>query len=449
VVDQVRLLDMMSLKEIMTPYLDRIKSPFFGTFIIIWVVYNWVLFLKLYNISLDSTVEQQISSVRNAINEQTMCRLFWKPAGWTIVSLISFYFTNALGLMLKQSYNIHIKGISLELVEKGANTYPKEHVESIIKENNVIKEKLKGETDKNKDLHSRYEEEKKKLEEKEKEFGKLKEKENNWESEKQSFNDTIGVYKLNEKELNLKIEEQKQIVKKTEEELKVSKATILEKDATINNKRDIEKRNKEFSLVEVIYGSGKHKVSLLSRLDHYQRTFGSVVLQANWRLLDNKELKGLENELLFIYYDRNERKIRVAEENEFIFLQELSLEVIDISDISKFLKQSFSLKDVEINFYPELTESGCLGSIKIKKSIELKVWLEDGLWRLTLEPDKKSGQLNFLMISQLKQGNPNITGNQEEGFELLVVESTKPLQEFIEKLKVTIQKIELAIPPFI
>jgi hypothetical protein len=129
---------MSDLKEILSPYIDRIKSPFFGTFIVIWTFYNWEFFLKLYNIPFYSNYEYQIEFVQKAINGQNACRLFWKPMGWTIVSLITFYFTNGIGLAIKEFYSMRMKSAILDLVGKGAKTVPIDEHERIKKEGKLL-----------------------------------------------------------------------------------------------------------------------------------------------------------------------------------------------------------------------------------------------------------------------------------------------------------------------
>lgn len=132
---------MTDFKEFFSPYMDRIKSPFFGTFVIVWILCNWRFFIKLYNLPINEEYDGQITFIQSAINEQGTCKLLVLPMFYTLVSLVGFYITNAAGLFVKELYNMHLKPRTLYLTGKSAKIVSRDEYDRIKKEHKLLDER--------------------------------------------------------------------------------------------------------------------------------------------------------------------------------------------------------------------------------------------------------------------------------------------------------------------
>jgi hypothetical protein len=82
------------LSEILVSFSDHIKktrNPFFGTFIIVWVVRNWQFIITVFNLDLYSTLDAKIEVLKTYFADTTILSGFFNTAWISIVAIIVSY----------------------------------------------------------------------------------------------------------------------------------------------------------------------------------------------------------------------------------------------------------------------------------------------------------------------------------------------------------------------
>lgn len=84
----------MSVHEILLGFKDNIqksRNPFFGTFIVVWVIRNWQFILTLFNLDLYPTMERKVEALKDYFADATLVGSFFWNAFITLGVLIASY----------------------------------------------------------------------------------------------------------------------------------------------------------------------------------------------------------------------------------------------------------------------------------------------------------------------------------------------------------------------
>lgn len=89
----------MPVNEVFLSFKDNIRktrNPFFGTFIIVWLLSNWELILTLFNLHLYETMDEKVAALRNYFGYESLAWGFFLNAVITlIVMMVVFAFLHA------------------------------------------------------------------------------------------------------------------------------------------------------------------------------------------------------------------------------------------------------------------------------------------------------------------------------------------------------------------
>lgn len=84
----------MSVHEILLGFKDNIqksRNPFFGTFVIVWLIRNWQFILTLFNLQLYPTMEAKVEALKDYFSDGTLIFSFFLNAFITLGVLIVTY----------------------------------------------------------------------------------------------------------------------------------------------------------------------------------------------------------------------------------------------------------------------------------------------------------------------------------------------------------------------
>lgn len=84
----------MAVNEILLSFSDNLKkarNPFFGTFIVVWIIRNWKLLVTLFNLDLYPTVDEKIEVLQSYFVDGTIVESFLLTSLISLVVLIVTY----------------------------------------------------------------------------------------------------------------------------------------------------------------------------------------------------------------------------------------------------------------------------------------------------------------------------------------------------------------------
>lgn len=84
----------MAVNEILFSFKDNLRktrNPFFGTFVIVWLIRNWQFILTLFNLQLYTTMEAKVEALKDYFSDGTLIGSFFLNAFITLVVLIVTY----------------------------------------------------------------------------------------------------------------------------------------------------------------------------------------------------------------------------------------------------------------------------------------------------------------------------------------------------------------------
>lgn len=80
-------------------------SPFGGTYLFIWCMYNWQLIYMTFNFDSNFSLHTRFDHIDEYFCENGKGWAFVIPLGWTFVSLFSFYISSSIALAISQFYH--------------------------------------------------------------------------------------------------------------------------------------------------------------------------------------------------------------------------------------------------------------------------------------------------------------------------------------------------------
>lgn len=89
-----------NLKEVASNIFERIKNPFGGTLIGIWLIINWKLAFIIFNFDASQNLHERILIIQNYLFAAGRKDLIWLPLFFTFVALISYLFFQHVSLTI-------------------------------------------------------------------------------------------------------------------------------------------------------------------------------------------------------------------------------------------------------------------------------------------------------------------------------------------------------------
>lgn len=117
----------MPVNEVFLSFKDNIRktrNPFFGTFIIVWLLSNWELILTLFNLHLYDKMDEKVAALRNYFGYKSLAWGFFLNAAITlIVMMVIFAFLHVakyITLISERKVGpwVHKKGDESSIVSK-------------------------------------------------------------------------------------------------------------------------------------------------------------------------------------------------------------------------------------------------------------------------------------------------------------------------------------------
>lgn len=93
------------LKEFKETFSERVRSPFIGSLIITWSLLHWKIYALFLFEQSDITVSERISNIEDYLKTKDNCDLIVCPILITLGVLILYNILNAIGLIVKLSYD--------------------------------------------------------------------------------------------------------------------------------------------------------------------------------------------------------------------------------------------------------------------------------------------------------------------------------------------------------
>jgi hypothetical protein len=128
------------IKDTFDDFFNKIRSPFFGTFIVIWFFWNYDIFVAIYDLDLYPTTDGKIARIKHYIHNN-----YWHltavPFALSLVSLIVYYTGLAGGLIVKEFYTLKLKPGILHWLKPYAKTTSNDVVNRLDKTITTLRER--------------------------------------------------------------------------------------------------------------------------------------------------------------------------------------------------------------------------------------------------------------------------------------------------------------------
>lgn len=106
-------------ERLQNPFSVRNATPFAGTFLITFVLYNWKLFYTLFNFDPEDTRADKIDIIQSYISGMNFWERVGCPLFWAFFSIIFYYLFNNLSLGITVFFNRWVRGYILHFTDRG------------------------------------------------------------------------------------------------------------------------------------------------------------------------------------------------------------------------------------------------------------------------------------------------------------------------------------------
>ncbi|MEY4877000.1 MAG: hypothetical protein RL708_2149 [Bacteroidota bacterium] len=152
-----------NFKDAFNGIIEKVKNPFGGTFIAVWIIHNWDFVYSLFNFDKDCERVDKLYIIENYIYTRGYCDLFWTPILWTFIGILFYLLFSYLSLAIFTAAERLIKSRILsidskKIVSKERHNDLKEALENANKKIAEIEKSLNDKRNENDDLSKVIEE---------------------------------------------------------------------------------------------------------------------------------------------------------------------------------------------------------------------------------------------------------------------------------------------------
>ena len=137
-----------AFKSLGNTFVNRIRNPFGGTFLLIWVAYHWRLIFSLFNFDSRHTLSDKIKIIESYYDTSKSWDLVWFPVLLTFLSIILYLIFQHISLAIFTFFDRWVKPIVLKTVDKN-QIIAKSDFEKVELEASEYQKKLKEIKDEN------------------------------------------------------------------------------------------------------------------------------------------------------------------------------------------------------------------------------------------------------------------------------------------------------------
>lgn len=109
-----------NLKSAFDNIIDRFKSPFAGTFIVVWCLHHWILVFSLFNFDSNCTLPDKIAIISTYITTHSSCELLWLPILYTFAAIVVFYIFHLLALAISTAFTSLARPFIIQKIDNGS-----------------------------------------------------------------------------------------------------------------------------------------------------------------------------------------------------------------------------------------------------------------------------------------------------------------------------------------
>jgi hypothetical protein len=107
------------LKDIRENWTEKLSKPFGGTFVIAWLIHNWLLVYTLFNFDSGTTLHSKTDFIQSYINKpDNWCRLLWYPIVWAFVAIFLYLFLTNASLAISLAFSKWVRPFIISVIDR-------------------------------------------------------------------------------------------------------------------------------------------------------------------------------------------------------------------------------------------------------------------------------------------------------------------------------------------